>query len=252
MNIYIDLAFLFLFLYFLIRGFEKGFLRSLLGPLSLILGSILSYIYYLKTNNTVAALLLGLFSPLLLQWAMILVIYIWSFSKPKKKNLSILSRISGAMISLIWSGGMVVIFILLIMIMPAGLPYAAQAQDELSKTKTYSLIHYFVQKNPVTLPSSPEEMEQLAKSEEFKKILEDDQFKKIINDPKIQKYIQERNMEGLMRDKDAMSKMTALLNNPETVKTLMELQKKMMSKKAGSGRIDIQNSPEIKTISPEK
>ncbi|MBP9853365.1 MAG: hypothetical protein KBD53_00690 [Candidatus Omnitrophica bacterium] len=162
------------------------------------------------------------------------------------------SRIFGAAVSLIWSGGMLVIFILLIMIMPSGLPYAALTQDQLSKTKTYAFIHYFLKQNPITLPSSPEEMKQLADSEEFKKILEDDQFKKIVNDPKIQKYIQEKDMEGLMRDKEAMAKMTALLNNPDMVKRLMELQKKMMSTNAGSGGVNIQKPPKSKAIPPEK
>ncbi|MGE0268490.1 MAG: hypothetical protein AB7S78_08565 [Candidatus Omnitrophota bacterium] len=249
MNNSIDIAVLVLFLYYFWRGWKKGLLGSVLGPISLILGCILSYAYFLKTQNVVISLAISLFSPIFLQGTVAILLKIWSIPTPKKNTLSLTSRLIGSAVSLAWSGGMIIVLILLIMVIPSGFPYAGKTRDVLSETKTYALINYYAHQN--SLQNEPEKMERLVKTDEFKKVIEDDHFKEIMNDPDIQKYLKEKDIEGLMNDKHAREKMAGMLNNRDLVMMLFEFQKKMIEDSMGLEGFETKDPPKPKTITIE-
>lgn len=202
----IDIVVLILFTYYLWRGWRKGFLGAVLGPVSLAAGCILSYNYYLKTQNIVISLLISLLGPFLLHLTLAILLKIWTLSPDKKKKPSLVSRLFGAAFSLSWSGGIIVLLILLIMVIPSAVPYAGQIRDHLSETKTYTLISYYSKQNPLQ-PDDNIRMEKLSQTEEFKQVMKDDKFRKLVTDPEVQKYIGDKDFNGLMNNdkvKDAM------------------------------------------------
>ena len=72
----IDGVVLFLLLYYILRGYNSGFLRSILGPVSLVAGAISGYLYYLKTDQVVVAFLICIISPFIIHFVLSILLRI--------------------------------------------------------------------------------------------------------------------------------------------------------------------------------
>lgn len=219
----IDIVVLLLFTYYLWRGWKKGFLGALLGPISLAAGCILSYSYYLKTQNIVISLLISLLGPFFLHITLAILLKIWTLTTDEKKKLSLTSRLFGAAFSLSWSGGILVLLILLVMVIPSAVPYAGQIRDNLSDSKTYSLISYYSKQNPLQADDNIR-MEKLSQTEEFKQVMQDEKFRKLVTDPEVQKYIGDKNFSGLMND----DKVKEAMKDRDLMIQLFEFQKRII------------------------
>jgi len=103
---------------FFYRGWSKGFLRNLLGPVSLILSCILATIYFRETKNMIISLLMGIFGPFVLNILFSLSIAAWNQTVDGKKDLSEISRLLGAGISMLWGGIYLVLILTLISVAP--------------------------------------------------------------------------------------------------------------------------------------
>lgn len=223
MNNIIDIIVLILFVYYIWRGWRKGFLGALLGPISLAAGCILSYSYYLKTQNIVISLLISLLGPFILHITLTILLKIWTLNADKKKRLSLASRLFGAAFSLSWSGGILVLLILLIMVIPSAVPYAGQIRDNLADSKTYTLISYYSKQNPLQTDDNIR-MEKLSQTEEFKQVMKDEKFRKLVTDPEVQKYIGDKDFGGLMNDENFKEAM----KDKDLMIQLFEFQKRII------------------------
>ena len=63
-----DFTILILSLFLLSRGSERGFMRSLMDPVSLIIATIVCILYYQATRDLIVTLLIGLLGPILLNY----------------------------------------------------------------------------------------------------------------------------------------------------------------------------------------
>jgi len=90
--------------YFLCRGAQKGFLRTLLGPFSLILACIIGFIYYAQTQKFFTSFFIAILGPFLFTFTFSFVLQAWNATVNNKKSVSIPSRLAGALVSLLWRG----------------------------------------------------------------------------------------------------------------------------------------------------
>lgn len=119
-----------------LHGWSRGFLRSLLGPFSLILGSIFSFFYFQRTHNLFLSLLLCVLGPLLLNILFALFLggkKTTSEDQPISSN----SRALGALFNVSWNAGLLILFLFCILMIPANVFGLTKIQDDIRRSVAF-------------------------------------------------------------------------------------------------------------------
>ncbi len=206
--------------FLIFRGVSRGFLGSILGPLALILATIVSIVYYAWTKDIPISLCIGLFGPFILAWIFRFFLHSWKQMTNPEGKLSLVSRIGGALLTLLWGMTMVIITLLLLaMIPPVNKPLQVMYKD-IHMSYIYRIIkpldYYAIDK-----PSPQENLESLSK---------DKRIQDIINDPKITEAIRLKDYSSLMSN----PKIMALIRDPEMIKKMMAIYKQLLQQQINS------------------
>ena len=113
-----DIATLILSIFFLIRGASRGFMRSLTGPFSIIVTTILSIIYYQTTGDLITSLLIGLIGPLFLNHLLKFLLKTWAKATNTEIKPSFFSRLGGSILTLIWGWVFIIFTLILLTVLP--------------------------------------------------------------------------------------------------------------------------------------
>lgn len=107
-------------IYFLYRGAVRGFINSLIFPLSMIAATILSAVYFKISNDMIISLAIGLVGPFLLCFLLKLIFKMWVQAiNSDIKQPSSLSRLAGAALNLIWGWVFIVFTLILLAVLPS-------------------------------------------------------------------------------------------------------------------------------------
>jgi hypothetical protein len=165
------------------NGAHQGFLCSLGGPLSLLIGLILGTTCYILTKNILSGLLVGILSTFLLTWLINSIIRA-RFSDTSSR-LTVIGRIAGGAINLLWGGSILFFFLLILTLVPLkrfGLTPFAQDMD---RSFTYTTIAKIISNRT---PSKKQIDPALAN---------DPRIKNLLNDPAIHQAAEIRDFRQL-------------------------------------------------------
>ena len=166
------------------NGAHQGFLRSLGGPLSLLIGLILGTTGYILTKNILSGLLIGILATFLLTWLINSVIRA-RFSDTSSR-LTIIGRIAGGTINLLWGGSILFLFLLILTLIPLkrfGLISFAQDMD---RSFTYTTIAKMLS----SLPPSKKQIDPA--------LANDPRIQNLLNDPAIHQSAEIRDFRQLL------------------------------------------------------
>jgi len=229
---YIVLAML---LYLFCKGWTKGFLKTLLGPFSLVLGCIAGLIYYQKTQNIPIALVICVIGPFFINLLILVGLKLLQKAEDgKPPKLPISSRLLGSIVSLLWGGSYLVIMLFLIAIVPLKIAAFDRVQQDVLASRSYGLIsswtknkvpaaHYDIGKIQKLL-EDPASMEQFEDSAEYKALADDEILRSILEDEETAEQIRTKNYQELLTN----PKMQELLSNEELLKKIFALNKRIM------------------------
>ncbi|MBF0593459.1 MAG: hypothetical protein HQL22_00670 [Candidatus Omnitrophica bacterium] len=202
------------------NGTYQGFMRSLAGPVSFLLGLGLGCGYYLLSHDFRGGWIIGIITPFLICW-LINRILRERFNPYVDPQLSLLSRLSGQLLSLSW--GIIVVGALVgfLSFFPFEKFELENAGRDVQRSATLALIKPILAKKNL-LPSSPPTKSCLndmcSMSEEDNKTLSSqDEIQTVINDPRVQKLINDPAAVQAIKDRN----FTAIMSNP----TIKELEK---------------------------
>src|SRR3989344_5524128 len=99
-----DSIILALTLFFSYRGWSQGLLRTLIGPIALLLGCIMAVIHYSQNHNIIMAFAISVVAPMLLNLSLSFVLTIWNKTINTDKTISPASRAWGAGLCALWGG----------------------------------------------------------------------------------------------------------------------------------------------------
>lgn len=194
-------------------GFSRGFLNSIIGPLALIVGSVVALVYYALTKNMLQSLCIGLFLPILLHWILKLTLRTWQQLRNKDIQLSFISRLSGALLTLIWGMTIIIITLLLLAMMPPiNRPLEAMFKD-IHNSRFYKMIR----------PLEGKTEDSKSGEDNIKALSEDKRIQDIINDPVIVEAINNKDYAALINN----PKITAIMQDPELLKKMLSLYKEI-------------------------
>jgi uncharacterized membrane protein required for colicin V production len=228
-----DFIIFFLNIFFLMRGASRGFMKSLLGPFSIIVATILSIIYYQNTKDLIVSLLIGLIGPLLLHLLLKFLLKAWANATNTNIGPNFISRLTGAILTLLWGWVFIILTLLLVVVLPPwGKTLTAVRSDVTGSGSYYYIakplgkIFFAAPKQniaPATnAPSNPD----------VKSLADDPRFQKILQDPDIQKEINAHDMVDLMRNPKIMALTQQIMNDPATMKKLFAVYQAQVSSHA--------------------
>ncbi len=203
------------------RGASRGFVRSILGPICLILATLLATYYFNSTKNIVISLLIGLFGPMALHFFLSNYLKLWHGMTNPEWKPNPLSRLSGALLTLIWGLVFIGMTLVLLTLIPPFADGIKQISQNVRSSISYSLIKPFIQATPPAKTSAT--TSQSANNNDIAQIANDPRFQEVINDPEIQRAIENNDFAKLMSNPKIMSLTQSLMQDPEMIKKLMTM-----------------------------
>lgn len=235
MQISFDVIIRIILVLFFIKGWMKGFFKSLLGPISLIIGVLLSIAYYKESNNLFYSFLFSFFSPIIIRIALGFAVKVFSSSddNKKKKLPSLISSLLGACFCTIWNGFYIALILLIIGIAPIKNEKFQKVQNNILNSQTYNYLRKFTgNKIPTTtndikevtsILQDPKKLEELRQSKEFKQLVDDEKLQTLLNDPETIRQIEEKDF-GKLFSNPAIQE---IMKDKELLKKFLEVNKKL-------------------------
>ena len=234
------------------RGWSKGFAQTVLGPVALIIGTLLSYLYYMLYHNIIIATAIGIVGPIILN-----IIFSMTLGTillgDDKKNYSILSRFGGALINTFWGEFLLITGLFLILFIPLKLPPIEKAQSDIERSWTYAQVKVTLNQifkkdftntfdpSKLAVLSDPKALETLGKTKEFKELLENPHIQELLNDPQMTQAIEQKDIGKLLQN----PKFINLTKDPALLKKFLSLYSAILEQdktKAPAGNAEIESS----------
>ena len=109
-------------LYFLYRGWSRGLLRTLVGPIALLIGCLMAFIYYTQNHNIIMAFVISIVAPPILNIFFSLTLAVWHKMTKTENPVSPASRAWGAGLCALWGDVNILLIIILIALAPLNTP----------------------------------------------------------------------------------------------------------------------------------
>ncbi|MBL8013549.1 MAG: CvpA family protein [Candidatus Omnitrophica bacterium] len=229
MNI-VDKIIFFSALFFFWRGWGKGFLQTVLGPIALIIGTAVSFLYYFIFHNLIISTAIGIVLPIILSIIFSMTIGV-IFLGQDKKYISTLSRFCGGAINALWGEFLFFMTMFLIILIPLRFPLIESAQRDIKESSTYTYLNSFIkEKTNVDIANNldpsqfkvltdPKELDKLSQTPEFQNLLEDPLVQNLLNDPDANKAIESKDLGKLIQNPHFI----AITKDPALLKKFLSL-----------------------------
>lgn len=193
------------------NGWRRGFLRSLAGPLSLVVCSIFSFLYFQKTHNLLLSLLLGALGPFLLNIILSSFLGIWQKTANENKPISPSSRILGGFFNGSWNICILILFLILILLTPANLFGLTKVRNDISHSLTFSFLNQFMPDHRPLLDHFPNTARVFQDPLKLKAVESSQEYQDLMHDDKIQNILSDKNLIEQIRQ----GEVAKVLNNPK-------------------------------------
>jgi len=193
------------------RGAERGFIRSLLAPFSLIITTILSILYYQATHELVISLLIGLLGPILLHLFLKSLLNTFARATNTSVGPGFLSSLAGAVLTLAWGWVLIILTLVLLGLLPVKQGIWTTLHNDVTDSMAYKITVPWVEH---FLTASKEKPDAQA-------LLQDPRFQKIMQDPEIQQEVNDHDMAKLLSNPKIMALTQQIMGDPEMMKKVI-------------------------------
>lgn len=212
------------------RGWGKGFLQTILGPVALIIGTILSFVYYFIFHNLLIAAAIGIIIPIILSIIFSMTLGV-IFLGQDKKHISTISRFCGGIINTVWGEFLFFMALFLIILIPLHLPLIESAQKDIKGSNSYTFLNSIVKKefnfdikstlDPTQFKAltDPKALDRLSQTSEFQNLLADPLVQNLLNDPEADKAIESKDIGKLIQNPHFI----AITKDPDLLKKFLSL-----------------------------
>lgn len=229
-----DTVFLITLALLAVRGACRGFLRTLVGPMAFLASCGLSSAWLALTHKTFESLLILLIGPLVIGWILHLCLR-KNVTPNNPPKLSLLSRTSGAIITMAWGGAMALLVVAILIILPLKSLGLGDIARDVQRSTTYALFKKPLQAWRIIPPSEvqeclsglcgtpPKTQASLASDQDIQALMNDPRLQKLLADPATQKAIKEGNIPALMANPDLLK----LAQDPALVTRMLRVYPKI-------------------------
>jgi uncharacterized membrane protein len=211
--------------YLLARGAMRGFINSLIFPLSIIAATIFSAVYFKMTNDMIISLAIGLIGPFLLCFLLKFIFKIWVQAINSDITQPVLiSRLAGAILTFVWGWVFIIFTLILLAVLPPWEGVLKGMHDDVTKSASYLTIAKPIQETFYTTSKQTSVgLNGASANDDAKSLALDPRFQRILQDPEIQKEINAHDIAKLMSNPKMMNLVQQIMSDPDTMKKVMAL-----------------------------
>ncbi|MBF0511033.1 MAG: CvpA family protein [Candidatus Omnitrophica bacterium] len=223
-----DIVVLLLSILFLVRGASRGFMRSLFGPFSMIVATLMSIIYYQITKNIIVSLIIGLVGPFLLHLLLRIIFSEITASESFNKKPRAMSQLAGALLTFCWGWVFIAITLILLTFIPPLTGFLETIQKNVSQSYSYHFVKPLQDRFfPPPKQNKVEEVENENTNvlSEAQSLAQDPHFQKMIQDPEIKQEMENRDIAALMKRPQVLDFAQQVMSNPALMKKVMDIYK---------------------------
>ncbi|MCA9400201.1 MAG: CvpA family protein [Candidatus Omnitrophica bacterium] len=229
----LDIIFIVAILLTFFRGWQKGFLLSIIGPLALFVGSLAAYAYYKSTGDLLMSLVISVVVPIAIPIATACFVYALKLLEPaSERSCSLISRLAGGIVQAAWCVAFILMTFLCIHFAPIQQPWFQKTRSFFEKSRSFTI---FSRQMAKLLPeesygfegiiqkfANQDQLKNLDQTPEFNDLMQDPSFEGFIHDPEIQnlvennavfELIQHPKFKEMMKDPQVMDKLMAVYQN---------------------------------------
>lgn len=213
----IDIILIFLIIYLCMLGFMRGFLRSLIGPISFTISSVLAMMVYSTTHQALNALITGIVGQIAISLGLrFLILPLFKPLDPDAKP-SLLSRLSGSLITLIWGWAFITLFGVLFYLI------ASTPNSTLNQIQHISKQSVIFQRTilPFTVWVIPPEKKSSEKVD-LMTLYNDPKLAPLFNDPEIREAAEKKDFSTLLKNPKVMALAQDMMNDPSLMQKMMK------------------------------
>lgn len=224
-------------LYFLYRGWSQGLLRTLVGPIALLLGCLMAVIHYSQNHNIIMAFGISIVAPMVLNLLLPFALTVWQKTVNADQLVSPASRAWGAGLCALWGNINILLIIVLVALIPSNASWIENVRQDIFNSRTYSLVdqwtRHLVPKKSIDIRAvsqvlkDPDQIQRLQSSAEYKAVWDDKTIQTLLADEDLMRDIQDKNFAKLMTN----PKMQALMKDPKLVQKILDMSVKIMEQK---------------------
>ena len=238
LNCYTDSVIRVILIIFFVKGCFQGIGKSVRTPVSLVLGGIISLLYYQATADLVKTMLISLISPIILSITISLTLKFFTKTIVKDKELSPLSRLGGGAVSLTWNSIYLCLVLIFISIFPGGNADFQAIQKDVLRSNSFALakdlsrnifpIEALDIKTLLTNLQDVKKIEKLRSTKAFKRIINNKKFMDFLTDETITKDLMNKDITKVLSN----PKLQSILKDKELLEQLYDLNKTIISQNA--------------------
>lgn len=215
-------------IFLLWRGASRGFVRSCLGPICLIIATAVSIFFYNSSKNIVLALLIGLFGPMALHFFISNYLKLWHTMTNPEWKPNPLSCSMGAMLTLIWGWVFIVLTLILLTIIPPLHPSISSMKEDVQASFSYKLVKPLIDSKLAPKSTNNKKSQAPVSENDIAALAKDPRFQAVLKDPDVQKAIADNNIAAMFSNPKIMALTQELMSDPDMLKKLMAFQQSQM------------------------
>lgn len=231
-----DAIVLVLFLFFFWSGWRKGLLRSILGPLSLLLCSVAGIVYYDVSGNMFKAATIALAGSFILAFVIRILLFMGRATADKqyRDQTFIVSRILGGLLNLAWKGTIVLAVIFFTTLVPLNLPTLKTIKDDINSSKTLAYLNLYALSKTGKVRDAMKVFDVLKDPSKFETVTATKEYRAFATNPKVKEAFSDQDVVKLVEDRNVSQLLTHpkikdLLRDEEVMKDFSDLVKKIYS-----------------------
>ncbi len=226
-------------------GWGNGLLYALIGPFSFFVFLIVGILYYDVTNNLITAIFVTSGGTIVLSILLTLLFFLSRRTVDKNFRHYVFwaSRLLGGLLSLLWKGGLTMIVIFFISLLPPQLWDLERLQKNIEQSLTWGwFTESVIKQTPLAknifdsllILKNPDQLKKIAKTPEYQNFISDEKIQELAEDEEVQELIEEENYSELIFH----PKFLAILRDEELMKKISLIAEKVYQEKIKSAPPD--------------
>jgi len=229
-----DIAVSVILLSFLISGWNKGIIKTIIGPLSTILCIAAVYTFFNKIQNPFLCLFILILGPLVLSLILSLLLRQWHENVTHKDPPLLVSRLLGGIFYSFWGWGMMILILIFIGMMPQKIFKFKGLQHDIFSSHSYVYAKNFVVNKIPSVKNASNLLEVFQDPEKIAEIQNTPGYDEIYNHKKIQDLLADEKIVKLIKEKDVLKlladpKVMAIWQDENLIKKFLEVSQKSMA-----------------------
>ena len=220
------------------QGWRRGFLRSILTPVIFVVSVLLGTLYFRRTNNLFIGFLIGFLGPIVLNVIASLVLGLWRKANQEEESFSLVDRLLGSAVELVWGGALLVAIGIGFFLAPLDSLKLGFVKDDVVHSLSFHYLSVAIKnkmpqikppEKSVAVSPKPADTQALQNTEEYQKLMSDPRIKELLSDEETLRQIKEKDLAKLLNN----PRIATILQDTQLLKEFLQLNQKMMAQTNG-------------------